>query len=115
MDFFLTERGGTPPPSRTAGSKKPNGKKLAERGGTPPPSQTISVTGVFETFPYYDNDDDDVFMVMMMMMNMMVMTIVKSNCRLEIVEQNVHVRPENLFIGDNYHGKMIISVLMAIM
>ena len=52
MDFFLTERGGTPPPpSRTAGSKKPNGKKLTERGGTPPPSRTISVTGVFETFP----------------------------------------------------------------
>ena len=55
MDFFLTERGGTPPPpSRTAGSKKPNGKKLTERGGTPPPpSRTNSVTGVFETFPYW--------------------------------------------------------------
>ena len=28
---------GTLPPSRTVGSKKPNGKKLTERGGTPPP------------------------------------------------------------------------------
>ena len=55
IDFFLTERGGTPPPpSRTAGSKKPNGKKLTERGGPPPPpSRTISVTGVFETSPYH--------------------------------------------------------------
>ena len=35
MDFFLTERGGTPPP-RTVGSRKPNGKKLTEKGGTPP-------------------------------------------------------------------------------
>ena len=36
--FFLIGKGGyPPPPSRTAGSKKPNGKKLTERGGTPPP------------------------------------------------------------------------------
>ena len=31
MDFFLTEKGGTsPPPPRTVGSRKPNGKKLTE-------------------------------------------------------------------------------------
>ena len=36
--FFLNGKGGySPPPSRTVGSKKPNGKKLTERGGTPPP------------------------------------------------------------------------------
>ena len=34
MDFFLTERG-VPPPPRTVGSRKPNGKKLTEKGGTP--------------------------------------------------------------------------------
>ena len=33
MDFFLTGRGGNPPPLN--GNGKPSGKKLTEMGGTP--------------------------------------------------------------------------------
>ena len=46
--FFLNGKGGyppSPPPPRTVGSRKPNGKKLTEKGGTPPSTESFRAGG----------------------------------------------------------------------